>query len=175
LRMFFLGAGFMLIETKAVVHMALVFGSTWMVNVFVFMAVLLMALFSNFLAIWLKPKNLTFFYIGLFLTLGLNLFVPLDSFLGLDRTIQLIGACILVFAPIFFAGIIFATSFARSANPDRAFGFNIFGALIGGLSENFSMVLGFRYLLIVAVGFYFLSLFQTNQSEEIPLESRADV
>src|SRR5262249_14226335 len=31
-RMFFLGAGFMLIETKAVVHMALLFGSTWMVN-----------------------------------------------------------------------------------------------------------------------------------------------
>src|SRR5262249_40351477 len=29
-RMFFLGAGFMLVETKAVVHMALLFGSTWM-------------------------------------------------------------------------------------------------------------------------------------------------
>src|SRR5262249_51535402 len=31
-RMFFLGAGFMLLETKGVVHMALLFGSTWMVN-----------------------------------------------------------------------------------------------------------------------------------------------
>jgi hypothetical protein len=30
--LFFLGAGFMLLETKAIVHMALVFGSTWVVN-----------------------------------------------------------------------------------------------------------------------------------------------
>src|SRR5262249_226246 len=31
-QMFFLGAGFMLLETKGVVHMALLFGSTWIVN-----------------------------------------------------------------------------------------------------------------------------------------------
>src|SRR5262249_19427627 len=35
-QMFFLGAGFMLIETKAVVHMALLFGGTWIVNSVVF-------------------------------------------------------------------------------------------------------------------------------------------
>ena len=39
-RMFFLGAGFMLLETKGVVHMALLFGSTWMVNSIVFFAIL---------------------------------------------------------------------------------------------------------------------------------------
>ena len=38
--MFFLGAGFMLIETKAVVQMALLFGGTWIVNSVVFCAVL---------------------------------------------------------------------------------------------------------------------------------------
>jgi len=31
-RMFFLGAAFMLLETRAVVQMALLFGSTWLVN-----------------------------------------------------------------------------------------------------------------------------------------------
>jgi SAM-dependent methyltransferase len=35
-QMFFLGAGFMLLETKGVVHMALLFGSTWFVNSVVF-------------------------------------------------------------------------------------------------------------------------------------------
>ena len=45
--MFFLGAGFMLVETKAVVHMALLFGSTWMVNSVVFFAVLVMILLAN--------------------------------------------------------------------------------------------------------------------------------
>src|SRR5208282_4322925 len=36
-RMFFLGAVFMLLETKAVVELALLFGSTWLVNSVVFL------------------------------------------------------------------------------------------------------------------------------------------
>ena len=46
-RMFFLGAGFMLLETKGVVHMALLFGSTWMVNSVVFVAILVMILLAT--------------------------------------------------------------------------------------------------------------------------------
>ena len=45
--MFFLGAGFMLVETKAVVHMALLFGGTWIVNSVVIFAVLVMILVAN--------------------------------------------------------------------------------------------------------------------------------
>ena len=45
--MFFLGAGFMLLESKGVVHMALLFGSTWVVNAVVFGAILVMILLSN--------------------------------------------------------------------------------------------------------------------------------
>ncbi len=45
--MFFLGAGFMLLETKGVVHMALLFGSTWVVNSIVFAAILVMILLTN--------------------------------------------------------------------------------------------------------------------------------
>jgi hypothetical protein len=156
-RSFFLGAGFMLVETKAVVHMALLFGSTWMVNSVVFAAILAMALVGNLYAGWMKPKNLTPYYVGLFASLALNLAIPLDAFLGLDRTVQVAGACLLAFAPVAFAGVIFATSFARSRNPNQVFGANVAGALVGGLAENASMVLGFRYLLVVALAFYLLS------------------
>jgi len=45
--MFFLGAGFMLLETKGVVHVALLFGSTWIVNSVVFFAILLLILAAN--------------------------------------------------------------------------------------------------------------------------------
>src|SRR5207302_6041744 len=54
-QMFFLGAGFMLIETKAVVHMALLFGSTWMVNSVVFFAVLVMILAANLFVLLARP------------------------------------------------------------------------------------------------------------------------
>jgi hypothetical protein len=64
----------------------------------------------------------------------------------------------LVFAPIAFAGVIFAVSFARTEQPDRAFGFNVAGAMAGGLAENASMLVGFQYLILIAAGFYALSL-----------------
>jgi hypothetical protein len=157
IRSAFLGAGFMLVETKAVVQMALLFGGTWMVNTVVFAAVLLMSLMGNLFAAWAKPRRLELVYLGLFASLAVGLAVPMDTFLGLERGTQVLLAAMLVFAPIAFAGVIFATSFGRSVNPERVFGANVLGALIGGLSENASVVLGFRYLLIVAFGFYALS------------------
>jgi SAM-dependent methyltransferase len=157
LRMFFLGAGFMLIETKAVVHMALLFGSTWMVNSVVFFAVLVMILLSNLFVLKFHPDRLQPYYAGLLVALAANIFVPLDFFLGLSQIFQVVSSCLLVFAPIFFAGVVFAVSFRESHTPDRDFGANTAGAMAGGLAENASMLLGFRYLLIVAVVFYLLS------------------
>ncbi len=156
-RSFFLGAGFMLVETKAVVQMALLFGSTWTVNSVVFAAILVMSLAGNLFAGRAKPARLEPYYLGLFAALGLGLAVSVDSFLGLPPAAQLVGACLLVFLPIAFAGVIFATTFARSSRPDRVFGANVAGALLGGLAENASVVLGFQYLLCVAAGFYLLS------------------
>jgi SAM-dependent methyltransferase len=156
-RMFFLGAGFMLVETKAVVHMALLFGSTWMVNSVVFFAVLVMILLANLFVLKVRPRRLWPYYAGLLATLALNCAVPLDWFLGLDRSLQILGSCLLVFAPILFAGVIFAVSFARTQEPNRAFGANIAGAMLGGLAENTSMLLGFQYLVLVALAFYVLS------------------
>lgn len=157
LQLFFLGAGFMLVETKAVVTMALLFGSTWVVNSIVFFAVLVMILLANRWTLRLKPERLWPYYLGLLLTLALNAAVPLDFFLGMNRTIQILGSCMMVFAPILFAGVIFAASFKRTAEPDRAFGLNIAGAMVGGLAEYSSMLLGFQYLVLVAILFYTIS------------------
>jgi hypothetical protein len=89
--------------------------------------------------------------------LVLNILVPLDFFLGISRPLQAAGSCLLVSLPIFFAGVIFAVSFGQSPEPERALGANIAGAMLGGLAEYCSMLLGFQYLLLVAVGFYALS------------------
>ena len=156
-RMLFLGAGFMLIETKAVVHMALLFGSTWMVNSVVFFAVLVMILAANLFVLKAPPQSLRLPYAALLGSLGLNALVPLDFFLGMNPAVQVVGSCLLVFTPIFFAGIVFAASFRRSLEPDRDFGANTIGAMLGGLAENSSMLLGFQYLMLVAMLFYVLS------------------
>jgi hypothetical protein len=156
-RMFFLGAAFMLVETKAVVHMALLFGSTWMVNTIVFAGVLVMILAAN-LYVWkVRPASLTPYYAGLMLALALNGVVSLDSLLGLSRTWQVFGSCLLAFTPILFAGVIFAVCFDRSARPDRDFSANVAGSMVGGLAENSSMLLGFQHLTLVIAAFYLLS------------------
>ena len=157
-RMFFLGAGFMLLETKGVVHMALLFGATWMVNSIVFFAILTMILLSNLYRAggtarddfgrttrcsW--PRSLV------------NSIVPMDDFLALPGLSKVIVSCAVVFLPVFFAGVIFATAFRSSTRPDVDFGSNIAGIILGGLSEYLSLVLGFNHLLWVAIGYYALS------------------
>jgi hypothetical protein len=163
-RMFFLGAGFMLIETTAVVHMALLFGSTWMVNTIVFLAVLVMILVANLFVLAFKPAQLWPYYLGLVITLLLNAAIPLDSFLGLARIQQVTGSVLLVFAPILFAAVVFAVSFARTIEPDRALGANIAGALAGGLAENCSLFLGFQKLVLLALALYVLSMLWRNST-----------
>ena len=153
-QMFFLGAGFMLVETKAVVHMALLFGGTWVVNSVVIFAVLVMILVANLFVLAVKPKTMLPYYAGLFASLLVSALVPMDYFLGMDRTAQVLGSSLLAFVPVLFAGVIFAVSFSRAAQPDLAFGANIAGAMFGGLAEYSSMLLGFQYLLFVAIAIY---------------------
>jgi drug/metabolite transporter (DMT)-like permease len=170
LQLFFLGAGFMLVETKAVVTMALLFGSTWVVNSVVFLAVLVMILLANLWTLRFKPVRLWPYYAGLLITLALNAIVPLDFFLGMNRSIQVISSCLLVFAPILFAGVIFAASFKRTNEPDRAFGINIAGAMVGGLAEYSSMLLGFQYVVLVAILFYALSAIGLRRADDTAID-----
>ena len=156
-RMFFLGAGFMLLETKSVVHMALLFGSTWMVNSVVFFAILIMLLGSNLFVLAAKPRTLWPYYAMLVATLLVNVLVPMSAFLGLPGLQKVVASCAVVFVPVFFAGIVFGTAFRDSRQPDVDFGSNIAGAVLGGLSEYLSLVVGFHHLLVIAIAFYLLS------------------
>jgi SAM-dependent methyltransferase len=156
-RMFFLGAGFMLLETKGVVHMALLFGSTWVVNSIVFFAILVMILASNLYVLRVQPTRLGPYLVLLIASLLVNTLVPMSVFLALPGPWRVVASCAVIFGPIFFAGILFADAFRDSRRPDVDFGSNIAGVVVGALSENLSLVLGFNHLLIVAVAFYLLS------------------
>jgi SAM-dependent methyltransferase len=157
-QMFFLGAGFMLLETKGVVHMALLFGSTWIVNSVVFFAILVMILLANLYVLRFKPARLAPYYALLVATLILNVLVPMNVFLSLGPLARTLGSCLVVFVPVFFAGVVFASAFSRSTQPDVDFGSNVAGIILGGLSEQLSLVLGFNELLLIAVLYYLLSM-----------------
>ena len=157
-RMFFLGAAFMLLETKAVVQMALLFGSTWVVNSAVFFTALVLILLANLYVIKVPSLRLNLHYLALFAVLVTTVLVPFDVFLSGGIIWRYVVPCLLALGPMFFAGVIFARSFRDEANPDQAFGSNIAGSVIGGLAEQLSTLLGFQHLLILAICFYLLSM-----------------
>ena len=70
--------------------------------------------------------------------------------------------------PIFFAGVIFAQTLRHTPDPAQALGSNIAGAVAGGLAESCSAVLGFQYLLFVAIGFYLFSAWLPRLQRDLP-------
>lgn len=156
-RMFFLGAGFMLLETRGVVSLALLFGSTWIVNSIVFFAILVMVLLANLYVALVRPRRLAWYYAGLVVALLVGALLPADAFLSLPAPSKVVAWCAVTFVPIAFAGVIFASEFRDSTRPDVDFGSNIGGVILGGLSENLSLVVGFNHLLLVAIVYYLLS------------------
>ena len=57
LSFFFLGSGFMLVETKGITEMGLTFGNTWQVIGIVFAGILIMAFIGNCLVQWLNIRR----------------------------------------------------------------------------------------------------------------------
>jgi hypothetical protein len=73
---------------------------------------------------------------------------------------------------VFFAGIIFISSFARAGFRGSALGSNLFGALLGGLLESSSMWFGLKFLTILAALLYLASaifLESTHSTEVKPV------
>jgi hypothetical protein len=116
-----------------------------------------MILFSNLFVLAVKPRTLWPYFLCLIAALLVNSIVPMGSFLGLPEPAKVVASCFLVYIPVFFAGVIFASVFRESRRPDVDFGSNIGGIILGGLSEYLSLVLGFNHLLWVAIGFYLLA------------------
>ncbi len=145
----FMGAAFLLLETKNVVQFALLFGTTWFVNSLVFAGVLL----SVYLAVELarhvrlpEPRRL---YPVLLAMLAVAWLVPPEALLSLSTVPRFLAAVSLAFAPIFMANLVFAQRFREVASTTTAFAANLLGAIVGGMIEYVSLITGYRFLLIV--------------------------
>ncbi len=155
--LFFMGAAFLLLETRYVTGFALLFGSTWVVNAIVFAGVLLAVLSAVETRRRLRLPSLPWLYAALAGTLALGFAVPLSTLLALSLPVRLLAAAALAFAPVFCANLIFASRFVDTGGSTAAFGANLIGALLGGTLEYVSLVIGYRDLLLVAGGLYLIA------------------
>jgi hypothetical protein len=99
----------------------------------------------------------------------LNIAVPLDSFLGLPYAVQGIASGLLVFSPILCAGVIFATLFAKSTMPEQSLAYNTAGAILGGITETASLLIGFQWLLALAALIYIGSWVLARRTYSSPI------
>jgi len=154
---FFLGAGFLLLETVSITRFALLFGGTWFVNSAVFISILMMILLANTIMAKLRNININVIYTLLFSSIFINWLVKPGAYLSFNHTLSVIFSSVIMSLPLFFAGIIFASSFKKAIDITGVFGFNLLGAIVGGLCEYISMRSGFNFLYLTAIGIYLLS------------------
>jgi hypothetical protein len=159
--MFFMGAGFLLVETKSVTEMSLLFGSTWTVNLLVFSSILVTILVANLLVLRKPWPSLQQPFALLFAALALAYVIPVRKVLWLGLVGQWIIGGLLVALPILFAATIFAMLFSNRANPTRALAYNLVGAIVGGVLEYSSMLTGVKALYLIAAAAYLAALWFT--------------
>ena len=163
LHFFFLGAGFMLLETKSIVQFALLWGSTWSSASLAIASVLVMALASAVVASRVEIRRSGPIAAALVGLIALNYLLPVGRVSFSSRLVESVFYGALVFSPVFFAGLLFSRSFRRSSSAAADFGANLFGGMIGGVAEYLSLVAGYRFLLILVAGCYLLAVLLDRQ------------
>ncbi|HMF11577.1 MAG TPA: hypothetical protein VKE94_04705 [Gemmataceae bacterium] len=158
---FFLGAGFMLVETRGITELGLVFGNTWQVVSAVIAAILIMAFLAN-LVIQKRGALHPLLAYGLLAgALVVGMLVRGSALAGLPPWIGQILATGLVALPLFFSGFAFSSELRRQANLPAALAANLFGAMLGGFLEYNSLYFGFRALYVFALVLYGLAFVAT--------------
>ena len=164
----FLGAAFLLLETRGVTRFALLFGTTWLVNALVFGGVLVGVLVAVEITRRLpRPPGRLTSYGLLAASLAVTAWVPTSWLLGLPVVPRLLLAVATTFAPIVCANIVFAARFARTPDPTAAFAANLLGAIVGGCLEYLALLVGYPLLVGVAAVLYLGAFFTSRDRTAI--------
>ncbi|MGH9159767.1 MAG: spermidine synthase [Vicinamibacteraceae bacterium] len=151
---FLLGVGFMLLETKSIIQFALLWGSTWVVASLAIASVLVMAVAATLTMTRYELRRRWRVGAILLALIGVSYVVPIGSIGFTSRTAESIFFAVLVFSPVYCAGILFGASLKRTPAVSAAYGANLLGAMLGGVMEYLSLVTGYRFLLLIMAACY---------------------
>lgn len=155
--MFLFGLGFLLLETRAVTEMSLVWGATWITSAVAFGSILAMVLLATLL-MQARPLRFETGLGGVVICLLIAYFTPTRALLVASLPMKLALSALFIGTPVFFAAASFAVLFREREAADHAFGWNLLGATLGGLLEITSMAVGLKALLLVALAAYLVAL-----------------
>jgi spermine/spermidine synthase len=154
---FFLGAGFMLVETKAITELGLTFGNTWHVIGIAIAGILAMAFLATVaVGVW-RLRGVVVPFVLLLASLGLGWWVSRAGSFAPTAAGRMAAVAVLSL-PVFFSGILFARFLDAGASIAGAMAVNLLGAMVGGLLEYNAMYFGFRFLYGLAALLYLCAL-----------------
>jgi hypothetical protein len=154
----FMGAAFLLLETKNIVQFALLFGSTWLVNALVTVAILVAVYLAVETARHVKLPPPVVLFAALIASLVVTWLVPQEDLVSLPVAARFLAGGALAFAPVFIANLIFAQRFSDVETTTTAFAANLLGAMVGGALEYLALITGYRFLVILVGVLYALAL-----------------
>ena len=152
-----MGAAFLLIETRGVTSMSLLFGSTWVVNAAIFGGIIVLVLLANLAVLrWSLREPLPWFW-GLFAAVAVLYFFPIGWLHTLPLLARGLAAGLLAGLPVGMAGVTVPMLLARSSQPAMALGANLLGAVLGGCLEYFAMFGGLKSTVLLALVLYLVA------------------
>ena len=80
---------------------------------------------------------------------------PLDALLATGNpAARFAAASLVIFAPVFFANMVFSSIFRERKAHEVYFGWNLVGAVAGGVLEYSSIMLGYQALALIVLVLY---------------------
>lgn len=155
--LFLMGAAFMLIETRGITSLSLLFGSTWLVNSAIFGGILIMVLIGNAAVRrwqWRDPRP---WFLALFPIVALLWFFHVEWLHVFPFALSGLAGGLLTGLPVGLAGVIVPILLQRSATPAASLGANLLGAVLGGCLEYYSMLGGLRSTALMALVLYLVA------------------
>ncbi len=97
----------------------------------------------------------------------------MELIVGRSLAVRLMASLLYVGVPIAFASICFAILFKQRERPDVAFGWNMLGAVAGGLLEFASMAVGIKAMTLLALVAYLLAFLLNQRAAKAPILENA--
>ena len=155
--MFFMGAAFMLLETKSIVTFGLLFGTTWLTTALAIGAILFLVLVAIAINARFVVGSVVPWIALLAASLALVYVLPPERFLLDNPVVRYVVGALAALSPAMFANVIFAKLLGEAKETPRSLASNLIGAVMGGIAEYASLVMGYRALVPMVAAFYALA------------------
>jgi hypothetical protein len=166
--LFLMGAAFLLIETRGVTSISLLFGSTWVANAAVFSGILAMVLAATLVVRGRRWSNPLPWFAPLLASVALLWWFPLGWLHTLPLAARGVIGGLLTGMPVGFAGIVVPILLRRSRSATESLGANLLGAVVGGCLEYYSMIGGLRSTALMAAVLYLMALLMLRRERKGP-------